>query len=63
MRKGKNAPVDRFGPMNCINDEDDDKTQRFQILVSLLLSSQTRDGKNFSPLVNFQSIKLMKFFT
>lgn len=45
MRSDKTAPVDSFGPMNCTDKTADEMTQRFQILVSLLLSSQTKDGE------------------
>lgn len=45
MRSDKTAPVDSYGPMNCIDENADEATQRFQILVSLLLSSQTKDGE------------------
>lgn len=45
MRKEKDAPVDTMGCERCSDDDADDKTQRFQILVSLMLSSQTKDGE------------------
>lgn len=42
MRQSKNAPVDTMGCAECA-DGDDEKSRRFQILVSLMISSQTKD--------------------
>ena len=56
MRSGKDAPVDQFGPLNCVDEEDDEKTKRFQILVALLLSSQTKDGEMRIFICNFSKL-------
>lgn len=39
----QNAPVDTMGCESCAYKGVDEKTERFQILVSLMLSSQTKD--------------------
>jgi endonuclease III len=44
MRATKNAPVDTMGCEECASG-DDEKSRRFQILVSLMISSQTKDRK------------------
>ena len=46
MRKKKTAPVDTLGSSNCIKKDKkiDFKTYKFQNLVSLMLSSQTKDN-------------------
>lgn len=45
MRKERNAVVDSQGAECCFDKEDsvDEKEKRFQILISLMLSSQTKD--------------------
>ena len=44
MRKNRDAPVDSMGAEQCYDKECAlDKDKRFQILVSLMLSSQTKD--------------------
>lgn len=43
MRKSMSAPVDNLGCEQSFDKEEDPKIQRYQILVSLMLSSQTRD--------------------
>lgn len=43
MRADKDAPIDYFGCERCHDETDDEKVQRFQTLVSLMLSSQTKD--------------------
>jgi hypothetical protein len=44
MRKSHPAAVDEMGCEKCSDDNADDKTKRFQILVALMMSSQTKDG-------------------
>jgi endonuclease III len=44
MRSKKDAPVDSMGCEECASGEDE-KSRRFQILVSLMISSQTKDRK------------------
>jgi endonuclease III len=44
MRETKNAPVDSMGCEECASGTDE-KSRRFQILVSLMISSQTKDRK------------------
>ncbi|CAO1407394.1 unnamed protein product [Diamesa serratosioi] len=43
MRKSMSAPVDNLGCEQSFDKDTDAKNQRYQILVSLMLSSQTRD--------------------
>jgi endonuclease III len=43
MRSKKDAPVDSMGCERIADQKADKKTQRFQILVALMLSSQTKD--------------------
>uniref|UniRef100_A0A1B6LA97 Endonuclease III homolog n=1 Tax=Graphocephala atropunctata TaxID=36148 RepID=A0A1B6LA97_9HEMI len=43
MRKGKNAPVDDMGCDKCSDKDASPEVIRYQVLVSLMLSSQTRD--------------------
>lgn len=44
MRKNLDAPVDTMGCERCTSDNYSEKQQRFHILVSLMLSSQTKDN-------------------
>jgi endonuclease III/predicted transcriptional regulator len=55
MREEEEAPVDSMGCSHC-HDEDelDERIQRLQTLVALMLSSQTRDE------INFQAMKRLK---
>lgn len=50
MRKHKTAPVDSMGCEKVQQLSDDPKIQRFHCLVSLMLSSQTRDEVNFAAM-------------
>ena len=43
MRAAGGAPVDTVGCEKCVNDDALPAVRRFQVLVSLMLSSQTRD--------------------
>ncbi|XP_029950784.1 endonuclease III-like protein 1 [Salarias fasciatus] len=43
MRKGRDAPVDKMGAEKCYDSEAPAHVRRFQVLVSLMLSSQTKD--------------------
>src|SRR5690625_3502997 len=43
MRSDPSAAVDTMGCEKCFDRDIDDKTRRFQVLVSLMLSSQTKD--------------------
>lgn len=43
MRKARTAPVDTMGCDECPDKNADEPTIRFQVLVSLMLSSQTKD--------------------
>lgn len=45
MRKQHPAPVDTMGCEKCADSQANAPTQRYQILVALMLSSQTKDGK------------------
>ena len=51
MRQTHTAPVDTMGSQQCLNSQIktiDFKTYKFQALVSLILSSQTKDNITFS---------------
>ncbi|XP_003744683.1 endonuclease III-like protein 1 [Galendromus occidentalis] len=48
MREKKDAPCDIMGCHMVSGEKADPKLQRFQILISLLLSSQTRDEVNYA---------------
>uniref|UniRef100_A0A672YJW5 Endonuclease III-like protein 1 n=2 Tax=Sphaeramia orbicularis TaxID=375764 RepID=A0A672YJW5_9TELE len=43
MRSGRDAPVDHMGAEKCYDAEAPAHVRRFQVLVSLMLSSQTKD--------------------
>ncbi|XP_034544667.1 endonuclease III-like protein 1 isoform X2 [Notolabrus celidotus] len=43
MRSSRDAPVDKMGAEKCYDSEAPAHARRFQVLVSLMLSSQTRD--------------------
>ncbi|XP_069576626.1 endonuclease III-like protein 1 isoform X1 [Brachyistius frenatus] len=43
MRRGRDAPVDNMGAERCYDLQASDQVRRFQVLVSLMLSSQTKD--------------------
>ncbi|XP_040001437.1 endonuclease III-like protein 1 isoform X2 [Xiphias gladius] len=43
MRSGRDAPVDNMGAEKCYDTEAPAHVRRFQVLVSLMLSSQTKD--------------------
>ncbi|XP_054445171.1 endonuclease III-like protein 1 isoform X1 [Pteronotus mesoamericanus] len=43
MRSGKDAPVDQLGVEHCYDPRVPPKVQRYQVLLSLMLSSQTKD--------------------
>jgi len=50
MRRERNAPVDTMGCEKVQNSSDDPKIQRWHCLVSLMLSSQTKDEVNFAAM-------------
>ncbi|XP_037326889.2 endonuclease III-like protein 1 [Pungitius pungitius] len=43
MRSGRDAPVDNMGAEKCYDSQAPPRVRRFQVLVSLMLSSQTKD--------------------
>ncbi|AWP06060.1 putative endonuclease III-like protein 1 [Scophthalmus maximus] len=43
MRSGRDAPVDNMGAEKCYDTDAPEHVRRFQVLVSLMLSSQTKD--------------------
>ncbi|XP_075420593.1 endonuclease III-like protein 1 isoform X2 [Tenrec ecaudatus] len=43
MRSGKDAPVDHLGAEHCYDSTVSPKVRRYQVLLSLMLSSQTKD--------------------
>ncbi|KAJ6621568.1 Endonuclease III-like protein 1 [Pseudolycoriella hygida] len=50
MRKDQIAPVDAMGCDKCHDENADEKTQRYHILIALMLSSQTKDQTNFEAM-------------
>lgn len=43
MRKQQLAPVDTMGCHKCSDNDADEKTKRYHVLIALMLSSQTKD--------------------
>ncbi|KAI4901590.1 hypothetical protein NFI96_012107 [Prochilodus magdalenae] len=43
MRSGRDAPVDQMGAEKCFDPQASPEVMRYQVLVSLMLSSQTKD--------------------
>lgn len=58
MRAETTAAVDTMGCEKCFDTDLDDKVRRFQILVSLMLSSQTRDEITFATMTELKKHKL-----
>ena len=54
MRKGKTAPVDRMGARRTVDLEATNQVQRFQCLVSLMLSSQTKDDVTYAAMMRLR---------
>jgi endonuclease-3 len=54
MRKDLSAPVDTMGCEKAHDPNADPKVQRFQCLVSLMLSSQTKDEVNFAAMTRLK---------
>lgn len=50
MRKKHPAPVDTMGCDKCSEDNYDEKAQRYHCLLSLMLSSQTKDQITFDAM-------------
>ncbi|KAJ8889124.1 hypothetical protein PR048_008618 [Dryococelus australis] len=50
MRKNKDAPVDNMGCDKCIADDVPPKVRRYHSLISLMLSSQTKDQVTFAAM-------------
>ncbi|EDV54485.1 endonuclease III-like protein 1 [Drosophila erecta] len=50
MRSSRSAPVDTMGCHRCADLKADSKTQRFQNLVALMLSSQTKDQTTYEAM-------------
>nr|CAD7594393.1 unnamed protein product [Timema genevievae] len=50
MRKGCDAPVDDMGCDKCMDEDAPPKVRRYQSLVSLMLSSQTKDQTTFAAM-------------
>src|SRR5699024_3177439 len=50
MRSETEAVVDTMGCHKCVDTDSDQRLQRFQALVSLMLSSQTRDQITFATM-------------
>jgi len=54
MRKDRTAPVDSMGCERAHDNTAEPKVQRFQCLVSLMLSSQTKDEVNFAAMTRLK---------
>lgn len=50
MREKFPAPVDTMGCDKCADEEADEKTQRYHCLLSLMLSSQTKDQVTYDAM-------------
>ncbi|XP_065210493.1 endonuclease III-like protein 1 [Planococcus citri] len=50
MRGSFDAPVDTMGCEQCINEQSSEKDQRYHALISLMLSSQTKDQVTFAAM-------------
>ncbi|VDO06542.1 unnamed protein product [Rodentolepis nana] len=65
MRKGEDAPVDKMGCDMLANKQADPKTYRLQVLLGLMLSSQTKDELTSSTMTklienNVANVKALK---
>lgn len=56
MRKDHPAPVDTMGCAKCADDEGTERDKRFQVLVSLMLSAQTKDEVTFKACRKLKTI-------
>lgn len=54
MRKKHPAPVDTMGCESCADENVDEKTKRYHTLLSLMLSSQTKDQ------ITYEAMKRLK---
>ena len=54
MRKDLSAPVDTMGCEKAHDPNESPHVQRFQCLVSLMLSSQTKDEVNFAAMTRLK---------
>ncbi|XP_032872673.1 endonuclease III-like protein 1 [Amblyraja radiata] len=50
MRKDRNAPVDHMGAEHCFDKTAAPEVMRYQVLLSLMLSSQTKDQVTFAAM-------------
>jgi len=54
MRENRTAPVDSMGCERCNDVDAPPQVQRFQCLISLMLSSQTKDEVNFAAMTRLR---------
>ncbi|MBN3308048.1 NTH protein, partial [Amia calva] len=54
MRRKKDAPVDHMGVQKCFDSEASPEVMRYQVLVSLMLSSQTKDQVTSAAMVKLR---------
>ena len=54
MREGRTAPVDRMGARRTVDLKASKRVQRFQCLVSLILSSQTKDEVIYTAMMRLR---------
>lgn len=57
MRKSRDAPVDKMGCDKCMDLSSKPETIRYQALVSLMLSSQTKDEVTFAAMERLKNYK------
>lgn len=54
MRSSKDAPVDSMGAFSCADIDASPETKRYQILLALMLSSQTKDSVTYAAMMNLR---------
>lgn len=54
MRLSKDAPVDSMGALACADPQAPPATKRYQILLALMLSSQTKDNVTYGAMTNLR---------
>uniref|UniRef100_A0AAY4E9R9 Endonuclease III-like protein 1 n=1 Tax=Denticeps clupeoides TaxID=299321 RepID=A0AAY4E9R9_9TELE len=55
MRKARDAPVDHMGAVKCYDSQATPEEMRYQVLVSLMLSSQTKDQVTSAAMQRLQA--------
>ncbi|XP_063594640.1 endonuclease III-like protein 1 [Penaeus indicus] len=55
MRSARDAPVDHMGIQKCMDDDAPPEVRRFQVLIALMLSSQTKDEVNHAAMTRLRA--------